>query len=149
MSMQETPLAIFFLMNRATRLLTRRAERRLNRLELAVAQVPVLGALKDGEAKTQKELAELVQIEQPAMAELLARMERDGLIARSPDPRDRRSSVITLTAMAKRKLPAARELLVMGHGEALEGFSEKEIAVLTRLLERVLANLEKTAKAEA
>jgi MarR family transcriptional regulator, transcriptional regulator for hemolysin len=144
MNVKENPVTIFFLMNRATRLLTRRAERRLNRMDLAVAQVPVLGALKDGSAKTQKELAEMVQIEQPAMAELLVRMERDGLISRMPDQRDRRSSVIALTALAKRKLPAAREALSIGHGEALEGFSEREIAVLTRLLERVLLNLERT-----
>lgn len=148
MAENERPLTIFFLMNRATRLLTRRAERRLSRMDLAVAQVPVLGALRDGSAKNQKELAELVQIEQPAMAELLSRMERDGLIARTPDPNDRRSSLIALTAAAKRKLPEARELLSIGHAEALEGFSEKEIAVLTRLLERVMANLENSDAAE-
>ncbi len=138
----ESPLTIFFLMNRATRLLTRRAEKRLAKLALAVAQVPVLGALKNGNAANQRDLAALVQIEQPAMAELLARMERDGYIARTPDPDDRRSSLIALTAAAKRKLAPARELLSMGHTEALTGFTEKEIATLTGLLERVLTNLE-------
>ncbi len=145
MRAKETTLTIFYLMNRGTRLLTRRAERRLNRMNLTVAQVPVLGALRDGSAKTQKELAELVQIEQPAMAELLVRMERDGLITRESDHRDRRSSIIALTAVAKSKLPAARQALSMGHSEALEGFSERELSVLTHLLERVLVNLELTA----
>jgi MarR family transcriptional regulator, transcriptional regulator for hemolysin len=129
-------------MHRATRLLTRRAEKRLSKFGLALAQVPVLVALKEGNALCQKDLAAIVQIEQPAMAELLSRMERDGYIERSPDPNDRRSSLIALTTSAKRKLPSARATLEIGHQETLAGFTEEEIAVFTKFLQRAVTNLE-------
>src|ERR1700761_7153335 len=68
-----------YLIGRAGRLLARRGDRRFGDMGLAFAQVPVLGSLRNGEALSQAELAKLVQIEQPTMAALLGRMERDGL----------------------------------------------------------------------
>jgi MarR family transcriptional regulator for hemolysin len=141
--MKNDPRMTFgYLLNRTNRLLSRRAEKRLAPLGLAVAQIPVLGALREGASLTQKELAAMAQIEQPAMAELLSRMERDGYIRRSPDPRDRRSSLISLTASAKKKLAPAREAFVAGHDEALSGFSEAEIAQFMAFLQRTVSNLE-------
>jgi MarR family transcriptional regulator for hemolysin len=137
-----SPREIGFLMHRVTRLLSRRAEKRLSKLGLALAQVPVLVALKEGPAMRQKDLAASAQIEQPAMAELLGRMERDGYIGRSPDPNDRRSSVIALTPSAKGKLAPAREALRLGHQELLAGFTKEEIAVFTLFLQRAVSNME-------
>ena len=69
------------LINRLARLSFRWTEERFQPLGLSTGQVPVLYALKDGASLTQKELARLVRIEQPTMAQLLSRMERDGLVA--------------------------------------------------------------------
>jgi len=90
----------------------------------------------------QTELARLAHIEQPTMAQLLGRMERDGLIRRAVNPLDGRSSLVSLTSLALKRLPAAREVLAEGNRLALEGFSEREIATLVRLLQRVLDNVE-------
>ena len=46
---------------------------------------------------TQAQLARRVAIEQPTMVRTIDRMERDGLVARTLDPHDRRASRITLT----------------------------------------------------
>ena len=46
---------------------------------------------------TQAQLARRVAIEQPTMVRTIDRMERDGLVTRTPDPNDRRASRITLT----------------------------------------------------
>ncbi len=133
------------LLHRASRLLSRRGDARFKVIGLAVAQVPVLTALKkDGAAMTQKDLAKFAQIEQPTMAQLLARMERDELIRRAPDPADKRSCLITLTPKASKKLDAARHLLFLGDEEALRGFTEREIATLTRMLKRMVSNLERS-----
>jgi len=141
--MKNDPRMTFgYLLSRTNRLLSRRAEKSLAPLGLAVAQVPVLGALREGASLTQKELAAMAQIEQPAMAELLGRMERDGHIRRTPDPRDRRSSLISLTASAKKKLAPAREAFIAAHQEALSGFSETEIVQFMAFLERTVSNLE-------
>jgi MarR family transcriptional regulator for hemolysin len=80
---------------------------------------------------------------------MLARMERDGLIRRTPDPADRRSSRIELTADAEARLPDAIATLFEGNGEALRGFSEEEAALLAGLLKRLIANLDRTASVDA
>lgn len=131
-----------FLLNRTTRLLSRRAEKLLKGLGLTASQIPVLHALKAGAAMYQKDLAALVEVEQPAMAELLGRMERDKLILRTTDPADRRSSVVELSALAKRKIDPARAALQAGHEAALAGFSQPEVEQLQQFLERIVKNLE-------
>jgi len=131
-----------YLLGRAARLFTRRADERLRKHGFGAAQVPVLRALKDGVAMSQTELATLAQIEQPTMAQMLARMERDGVVRRTPDPEDGRSSLVSLTAASLAKVAAARRVLVQGSEEMLAGLSAAEIAQLGALLKRMIANLE-------
>ena len=130
------------LISRLARMMGRIGESRLRRLGFGIGQLPVLVMLKNGGALSQKELTRVAQIEQPSMAQMLARMERDGLIARIPDPADGRSSLIKLTELALSRVPEARSILLQGNKEALVGFSDSEIETLTGLLMRVLANLE-------
>lgn len=76
------------------------------------------------------------------MAQLLARMERDGLIRREPDPGDRRSSLVILTDAARERLPAGRKVLREGNAEMTRGLSKEDVTILVGLLRRVLANVE-------
>ena len=122
--------------------LTRIGDIRLRTLGFATAQLPVLAGLKDGEALSQAELVRLARVEQPSMAQLLARMERDGIIHRDPDPNDRRSSLVKLTDDARAKIPAASAILKKSNTEVTAGFSAAEMAMLDALLRRVLANVE-------
>jgi MarR family transcriptional regulator for hemolysin len=128
--------------SRIARGLARVGDARLRDLGFATAQLPVLTALKDGARLSQGELARWARVEQPTMAQLLARMERDGLIRRDPDPADRRSSLVSLTEAALARLPAGREILRQGNADATRGFSAEEVETLLRLLHRVLANIE-------
>lgn len=128
--------------SRISRGLTRIGDARLRALGFATAQLPVLTALKDGARCSQSELARWARVEQPTMAQMLARMERDGLIRREPDPRDRRSSLISLTDDALKKLPAVRAILLQGNADMTEGLSRNEVDTLVTLLQRVLANIE-------
>ena len=104
--------------------------------------VPVIGAIKQFGPRSQNELTRLLHVEQPTMAQLLRRMERDGLVVRTPDPADGRSSPVTLTPLAVKRSGTARELLQKGSRVALKGLSPDEIELLTGLLARILANLE-------
>ena len=130
------------LINRIARLGNRWTEPRLQKLGLAVAQLPVFGALRTLGPLSQKELARITHVEQPTMAQLLARMERDRLVERTPDPKDGRSSLVSLTPLALRKAAPARDVLMEGNRTALTGFSDREIKTLNRLLTRVLENLQ-------
>lgn len=132
--------------NRIARLNTRWLEPKLEKLGLAVAQIPVFGAIKNLGPLSQKELARMLHVEQPTMAQLLARMEREGLIERKPDPGDGRSSLIALTPKALKKAEPARALLLEGRQIALKGFSSSEVAMLNALLQRVRRNLEEAVE---
>jgi DNA-binding MarR family transcriptional regulator len=128
--------------SRIARGMMRIGDMRLRALGFATAQLPVLTALKDGAKLSQTELARWAKVEQPTMAQLLSRMERDGIVRREPDPADRRSSLISLTDRARANLPAGREILIQGNKDITRGLSAAEVATLLSLLERVLANVE-------
>lgn len=108
----------------------------------ALGQLPVLMALKDGRPRSQAELARLANVEQPSMAQLLNRMERDGLVERLPDPEDGRSRLISLTAACRDRMPKARAVMQALGAEALEGFSDAEVEVLAGLLARLADNVD-------
>lgn len=109
---------------------------------LATAQLLVLSMLQSGERLSQAELAKTAKVEQPTMAQLLARMERDGLIRREPDPVDRRSGLVILTDAARERLPTGRQVLRDGNAEMTRDLSEEEVATLVGLLRRVLDNVQ-------
>jgi MarR family transcriptional regulator, transcriptional regulator for hemolysin len=80
---------------------------------------------------------------------MLARMERDGLIRRTPDAADGRSSRITLTEVAEARLPDAVATLLQGNREVLCDFTDEEAGLLVALLTRLIANLDRVASVEA
>jgi MarR family transcriptional regulator, transcriptional regulator for hemolysin len=129
--------------SRIARGLNRVGDARLRDLGFATAQLPVLAALKDGARLPQSELCRRAKVEQPTMAQMLARMERDGLVRREPDPADGRSSRVSLTKQALARLPAGRAILQQGNKEMTQGLSAHEAKVLVQLLHRVLANVER------
>src|SRR5690554_5754001 len=136
------------LISLAARGFARLSEARLKPLGFGVGHLPVLVALQNGEASTQRDLARFARVEQPPMAQMLARMERDGLIERQPDPADGRSTHIRLTPAAQTRLPAAIVVLHCCNAEALQGFDEADTARLTELLKRLIANLDRMASAK-
>ncbi|MGY2239513.1 MarR family transcriptional regulator [Pseudomonas gingeri] len=132
-----------FLIKRVSQELIRQAEIRLRPLAIGMASMPVLGALKRGEARTQAELARLLQVEQPSMAQTLARLERDGLIRRRPDPQHKRIQIVELTELGLARIPQAKDILCDGNDKALVGFSAEEVALFVDFLQRANANLRK------
>ncbi|WP_141059522.1 MarR family winged helix-turn-helix transcriptional regulator [Stenotrophomonas rhizophila] len=133
-----------FLIKQVARELSRLTETQLRPLGLGMASLPVLEAVRQGKATTQAELARLLRVEQPSMAQTLARLERDLLIRRSPDPQRPRAQRMELTALALQRLPQAREILNEGNTRMLGGFSVDETMRLTSFLQRLSANLDRT-----
>jgi len=128
--------------NRASRLLLRLHEARLRPLGFGMGQLPVLMALEDGAMLPQKALAERAHVEQPTMAEMLARMEKLGIVERSPNPDDKRGSLTSLTKKARARLPQAKAALLQGERDATRDLKKKERALLVELLQRVVKALE-------
>lgn len=131
------------LIGQVTRTFARLVDAPLRQLGFAIGQLPVLVTLKTAGALSQAELARMAQVEQSSMAQLLNRMERDGLVKRVPDPADGRSRLISLTARASRQMPNGKAVMDEVCETALTGFTAKERAQLLTWLLKIDANLEK------
>src|ERR1700742_134710 len=130
------------LISLAARGFARLSEARLKPLGFGVGHLPVRVALREGGASTQRDLARFARVEQPPMAQMLARMERDGLIQSTPDPADGRSRRIVLTGAAGECLPDGVTTLRQGNREALRAFTDEERSLLVSLLTCLIENLD-------
>jgi DNA-binding MarR family transcriptional regulator len=91
----------------ALRLAVARTARRLRqeaRADLSPTQSAALATIDVHGPLTPSELAARERVQRPTMTRLLARLESAGLVTRTPDPQDGRSSLVTIA-------PAGRELL--------------------------------------
>lgn len=130
-----------FYIKRIASELTRRAEAGLRPLGVGMGSLPVLAALNAGLASTQAELAKLLHVEQPSMAQTLSRLERDGLIRRQPHPSHKRIQLIEVTPAARAILPRSKSILLEGNEAALRGFSDEERQQLLAFVKRIHGNL--------
>lgn len=139
-SPRDTMASIGYLTNLCGRLLVRALERRLS--DHSAGPMPVFLALSDGKALPQKELARLAAVEQPTMANTLARMERNGLVTGEPDPADGRSTLLRLTRTGRERAESA--LLAAGEVNvlALSALKPAERPQFLDMLKRVIATLE-------
>ena len=91
---------------------------------------------------TPSELASRERIQRPTATRVLARLEEDGLVERTRDPRDGRSSLVAATPRARALLAELRTRKTAFLAERLERLDPDERAVLDRaadILEGMLA----------
>ena len=131
--------------NHLARLLAAALRERIEPHGVVPGQFAQLLALLEQDGISQAELCQQVQIDQSTMALTVKRMERDGLISRSPDPDDRRRTVIRLSPRARTLAPtlvgAAREV----NAAAAAGVAPRDLATCMRVLARMIDNLQETS----
>lgn len=111
---------------------------RIRPLGLAPAQFMTLVELWSEEGLTQSDLVLRLDVEQATMANTLSRMERDGLIRRTPHPDDRRARQNWLTEKARSMKGPAIEAALAQNETALAGFSEAEREQFLALMRRAI-----------
>jgi MarR family transcriptional regulator for hemolysin len=130
-----------FWINQASRVLMRRFDEQLRPLGLSMAYLHVAVTLQEHGPLQQKALLQFVHVEQPTMAALLKRMERDGLVSRKPDPKDSRAQLVGLTARARSALVDAKDMMSKVVEQALAGISGPDRQRLIETLRLVIRNL--------
>jgi DNA-binding MarR family transcriptional regulator len=136
---RETSLG--YQVNHLARILEQALRKQIEPLGVVPGQFAQLLALYEEDGLTQTELCDRVRIEQPTMANTLARMERDGLIERVPDPHDRRRSRVMLTPRARRlqtRLVAAAQDV---NAAATEGLDTQQRQAFLHTLGKIIDNL--------
>lgn len=92
---------------------------------------------------SQKELAMLMNIQDPTLARLIDRMERDGLLHRFENPKDKRMKLLKLTEDGRLK---AEKLMHYGQEFSdllLEDITDEEVKIFNEVLRKMLHNIEK------
>jgi DNA-binding MarR family transcriptional regulator len=114
---------------------------RVERHKVFAGAYPVIAWLMLIADSTQGELSRMIGVEQPTMANTLRRLERDGLIERSPDPNHGRRSRVKLTARGRAISQvmgaAARDLEKV----ASRGITAAEMNEFFRVAELMIENL--------
>ncbi|MCF4120943.1 MarR family transcriptional regulator [Antribacter sp. KLBMP9083] len=104
-------------------------------------QFPALLCLFEEDGLTQREMCARVQIAQATMANTLRRMERDGLVTRTPAPDDGRSAQVWLTDRARK---IEDDLVRIGRGinrSAVVGLDPDEADALLKTIRLMIDNL--------
>jgi DNA-binding MarR family transcriptional regulator len=76
-----------------------------------------------------------------AMTNRIDRLEEAGLVSRQPDPRDRRGTLVRLSAKGKALIDTAATQHVVNENRLLAGLRAREQSQLTELLKKLLISL--------
>jgi len=127
------------------RLTIARTARRLRQeggTELSPSMTAALATIECHGPMTPSELAARERIQRPTATRVIARLEEMGLLGRTTDPQDRRSSLVSVTPEATALLAEQRTRKTAFLAERLDGLDAEDRAALERaadVLERMLA----------
>ncbi|MFJ5272665.1 MarR family winged helix-turn-helix transcriptional regulator [Streptomyces sp. NPDC088358] len=105
----------------------------------------VLVALAGGEPPSQLALAKEVSLDRTVLTYLLDDLEAHELVARRPDPRDRRARQVLITDTGRTRLSQVRRSLAAAEARLLTDLDDQDAEQLRTLLSRVA----RTAQREA
>jgi DNA-binding MarR family transcriptional regulator len=97
---------------------------------LSVTQQAALAALDRHESMTPRALAEHERVQPPSMTRVIAALEEQGLVARSPHPTDGRQVVLNLTEQGRELLRDLRRRKEAWLSRRLRELTPQERAVL-------------------
>jgi len=100
---------VLFLLHDVARLIRVEADKRARAHGMTRAQWVILVRVEGQPGLSQKELAEVMEVEPITVARLIDRMERRGIVERRPDPKDRRVWRVHLRPAAQPLLGALHE----------------------------------------
>src|SRR5262249_46933362 len=116
-------------------------EEALNQLGLHVGQELLLLQLWQEDGASQSHLAEAMEVDISTITKAVQRMERTGLLKRSPDTVDARISRVYLTERGRALREPVMQVWNTLEGQLVEALTETEQVLLRRLLLHLIANL--------
>lgn len=140
--MQNPAESVGFLLGDVSRMLRRNFNLRAQAHGLSLAQWQALAYLARQQGVNQVTLADRLEIQPITLARLIDRLQEAGLVARRPDPDDRRAFRLFLTDAAKPLIDRMWAYAAETRAEATAGLSDGDRAVLVGLLQRMKQNLQ-------
>ncbi len=147
-----SPMAVLGRINRLSRELDGPLQRVFGRFALDRGEFDVLATLRRAGGPyqlTPGALGEAMMVTSGAVTKRVDRLERVGLIAREPDPRDRRGVLVRLTPRGLELVNQAVEQHVANEERLLAGLTRKDREQLARLLRKLGESLHTAEAAPA
>jgi DNA-binding MarR family transcriptional regulator len=113
---------------------------------LSAPRLSALSVVVFGGPLTLGQLARAEQVRPPTMTKLVTGLEKEGLVRRQPDPRDKRLTKIVATAKGQRILFEGRARRVKSLTDAVNQLKENEVAQLDRGIQVFRRLIETTAR---
>lgn len=136
-----------FAVARVTRRWRKLLDERLKDLGVTQARWTTMVYLqRGGEGLTQRELAQLMAIENPTLVRLLDSLEEQGLIERRPCKRDRRARRLHLTSGGERFMKDLNDRADILRDEMLDGITDAEMESMLSVFTRIMENAHKLRK---
>jgi DNA-binding MarR family transcriptional regulator len=131
------------LLHETAQLWRRRCERavRARLPDMTYARCAVLLKLEQSDGLNQVTPAHILDVAPMTLVRQLDRLETAALVARLPDPHDRRAYLLTPTAKARPLIACIHDIIRTIQSEAWFGLSDTEINQLRTLLCRIRSNL--------
>lgn len=130
---------LFYLLNMARHRVYRVADQQCEEtLDVSVTQLGALLVVAGNDGCQLKEVARSLNLNNSALTGLAGRMEQRGLLERRACEEDGRSSRLYLTDLGRQKIDSARPMIQALNDHMTEGFSDDEITVILRFLNRLV-----------
>lgn len=97
----------------------------------------VLAALNARGPLVQKDLAKSLDMIGPSMVERIDRLEKAGLVVRSPVPGDRRASLVSMTDEGRVRFAALHEVMRATEGKLTAEIDQKDLDAALQVLARI------------
>jgi DNA-binding MarR family transcriptional regulator len=136
------PLAVANRLRPALLKLARELRRESHALGVTGGQVSLLIQINTHRGIGVRDLAALERISPASMSGYVERLERVGLIQRTPDPKDRRRQGLSLTGEGERVLRSVKSRRTAWLASRLERLSPDELAALDAAVEPLLSLIE-------
>ena len=141
MTTLDPDVTVGFLIHDVSRMMRSWFDARAQHLGLTRAQWRVLIQLSAREGASQRELAEILEIDTVTLGRHIDRLERDQWLERRPDPNDRRVWRLHLTPAARPTMDEMEALAVELQEVILAGLSQPEREALNTALQVIKANV--------
>jgi DNA-binding MarR family transcriptional regulator len=113
-------------------------ESKLNAIGLSLAKLLALKALSDaGDSLPLGQLAERLSCVKSNITQLVDRLEADGLVARQPDPHDRRTKLAALTSAGRKAVNEGKRVQQETERDLFKRLTRDEAQQLSTLLAKM------------
>jgi DNA-binding MarR family transcriptional regulator len=129
-----------YLINRVNATVSSHLERTLRRFDVTVAQYTCMSRMRGRETMSSAKLARERRVSPQTMSEMIANLEKRGLVSRDKEAIDRRELLVSLTDRGLELLDMCDRAVDEIEPEFFIGINSSDHAVFRKLLEMIINN---------